>query len=187
MKPLEFTYEPYCTSCGAKLKKQQLSFSELDLKPYHKVMTECNPKHPNSYVNHSKRNGKLIEMLTIKEAQEEYRRLRAENLGLREPKRVTDLLRNPTSIRVDTVENAAYIVQLSEEREMTIAETLRWIVGHSREHTDLKLVTDQPEREVAATPAYVPEPDEEEEQQVEEFEVPATPEPQTAEDDLDTF
>lgn len=133
MKPLNLTYDSICTACGATLKRQDLAFSELDLLPYHRNMTDCNKKHPNSYDNYNNRNGNAINMLSVAEAQKEYRKRRVQSLDIDNKDKVMSLLYSPTTVRLDTVENAAHIVHVAEENNITIAEAYRRIISEHRE------------------------------------------------------
>ncbi len=167
MKPLDMKFEHVCTACGMKLNTRNIAFSELDLLPYHTNMTDCNRKHPNSYDNHAKRNGHMVKMLSVSEAQQEWRYRRLQALDCSDVEAVMRLLKGPTTLRIDTVENAAYIVDMAAEKQQSTSEVIRNIITEHREQSgkyELKF-TDTPavESTEEISEDYVPAEESEEE------------------------
>lgn len=155
MKPLELQFEQVCTACGEPLKMQNLAFSEVDLLPYHRHMTDCNRKHPNSYEQHSLRKGKTVNMISQKEAQTEYRKRRVQTLDV-DADAVLSLLNNPLAIRIDTVDNAAHIVRTAGKYNISKSEAFRRILTEHREASG-EQVQDMEPGESTEQPEYEPD------------------------------
>jgi hypothetical protein len=109
----------------------------------------------------------MVKMLTVAEAQHEWRMRRLKSLDSADVESVMKMLKAPTTLRIDTVENAAYIVQVANEDRTSISEAIRKMISDHREASgkDVLKFTDTPDdvqEHSEQTPAHRdvdPEPD----------------------------